>query len=105
MLIDSDNWTSGPLKNHTGTRNPPFALCGLAWAQGERDDPPSAEAMALVRERNEKQVPIRWWQFSVNTAREKLNRQYRTAHPDTAPYQRTWLTLSGGPDNKLPVYA
>lgn len=47
-----------------------------------------SEVMALVRERNEKQVPIRW-QFSVDTAREKLNRHYRTVHPDNAMYQRT----------------
>ena len=46
------------------------------------------EVMALVRERNEKQVPIRW-QFSVDTAREKLNRHYRDAYPDNAMYQRT----------------
>jgi hypothetical protein len=46
------------------------------------------EVMALVRERNDKQVPIRW-QFSVDAAREKLNRHYRTAHPDNAMYQRT----------------
>lgn len=46
------------------------------------------EVMALVRERNEKQIPIRW-QFSVGTAREKLNRHYRTAHPSNAMYQRT----------------
>jgi transposase len=46
------------------------------------------EVMALVRERNEKQIPIRW-QFSVDTARGKLNRHYRAAYPDNAMYQRT----------------
>jgi hypothetical protein len=46
------------------------------------------EVMALVRERNEKQITIRW-QFSVETARQKLNRHYRTAHASNAMYQRT----------------
>jgi len=46
------------------------------------------EVMALVWERNEKQIPIRW-QFSVDTARRKLNRHYRTAYPDNAMYQKT----------------
>lgn len=44
--------------------------------------------MALIRERNEKQIPIQW-QFSVDTARRKLNRHYRAVHPNNTLYQRT----------------
>lgn len=46
------------------------------------------EVLALSRERNEKQVAIQW-EFSVETARQKLNRHYRAAHPGNATYQRT----------------
>jgi hypothetical protein len=46
------------------------------------------ETRSLVEERNEKQITIQW-QFSVGTARRKLNRHYRAAHPDNIAYQRT----------------
>lgn len=46
------------------------------------------ETSALTDERNEKQITIQW-QFSVETARQKLNRHYRAAHPDNIVYQRT----------------
>ena len=46
------------------------------------------EVLALVKERNEKRVRIRW-QFSVATARSKLNRHYRAAHEGNARYQET----------------
>ena len=46
------------------------------------------EVLALVRERNEKRIKIRW-QFSVATARGKLNRHYRAAHANNAKYQET----------------
>ena len=46
------------------------------------------EVLALVKERNEKRVRIRW-QFSVATARSKLNRHYRAAYEGNARYQET----------------
>ena len=46
------------------------------------------EVLALVKERNEKRIRIRW-QFSVATARSKLNRHYRAAHADNVKYQET----------------
>jgi len=46
------------------------------------------EVLALVRERNEKQVTINW-QFSIESARSKLNRHYRSANEANAKYQDT----------------
>ena len=46
------------------------------------------EVVALIKERNAKRIKIRW-QFSVVTARSKLNRHYRAAHADNAKYQET----------------
>jgi hypothetical protein len=46
------------------------------------------EVLALAGERNEKQIPIQWT-FSVETARQKLNRHYQAVHSDNAMYQRT----------------
>lgn len=46
------------------------------------------EVLALVKGRNEKRIKIRW-QFSVATARSKLNRHYRAAHAANAKYQIT----------------
>lgn len=44
------------------------------------------EVMALVKERNAKRVTIRW-QFSVASARSKLNRHYRAANKANAKYK------------------
>jgi len=46
------------------------------------------EVLALAGERNEKRIKIRW-QFSVGTARSKLNRHYRAAHESNVKYQKT----------------
>lgn len=46
------------------------------------------EVLALTQKRNEKQITIQW-AFTVESAREKLNRHYRAAHPDNAMYQKT----------------
>lgn len=46
------------------------------------------EVLALAKERNEKKIKIQW-QFSVETARQKLNRHYQAAHPNNAVYQKT----------------
>ena len=46
------------------------------------------EVLALVKERNEKRIKIRW-QFSIEAARSKLNRHYRGVNEDNAIYQKT----------------
>lgn len=46
------------------------------------------EILALVAERQQKQIKIHW-QFSIQAARTKLNTQYRSVHPDNAQYQIT----------------
>lgn len=46
------------------------------------------EVMALVKERNAKRIKIRW-QFSIEAARSKLNRHYRSVNQDNALYQKT----------------
>lgn len=46
------------------------------------------EVMALVKERTEKRIKIRW-QFSIASARCKLNRHYRRVNEDNAVYQKT----------------
>lgn len=46
------------------------------------------EVLTLVDERNDKGIKIHW-QFSVETARSKLNRHYRTANEANAKYQKT----------------
>ncbi len=44
------------------------------------------EVLAVVDERAAQQIKINW-QFSIQTARTKLNSHYRQLHPDNAKYQ------------------
>jgi hypothetical protein len=46
------------------------------------------EVLSLVKEREGKAVKIEW-QFSIESARAKLNRHYRQVHADNAQYQKT----------------
>lgn len=46
------------------------------------------EVMAIVKERDEKRIKIDW-QFSIESAREKLNRHYRRVQPKNSKYQKT----------------
>lgn len=41
------------------------------------------EVLAIVKERSEKQIKINW-QFSIETAREKLKRHYEKVNPENA---------------------
>ena len=46
------------------------------------------EILALVKERNDKQITLHW-QFSIVSARSKLNSHYRRVHPDNEKFQLT----------------
>lgn len=46
------------------------------------------EVIAIVKERAEKAIKIDW-QFSIESARGKLNRHYREVNADNAQYQKT----------------
>ncbi|MBA3766001.1 MAG: IS630 family transposase [Acidobacteria bacterium] len=46
------------------------------------------EVLSLVKEREEKAIKIEW-QFSIESARGKLNRHYRQVNADNAQYQKT----------------
>jgi transposase len=46
------------------------------------------EVLAIVKEREEKAIKIDW-QFSIESARGKLNRHYREVNADNAQYQKT----------------
>jgi hypothetical protein len=46
------------------------------------------EVLAIVKEREEKALKIDW-QFSVKSARKKLNRHYQQVNSDNAKYQQT----------------
>lgn len=46
------------------------------------------EVLAIVKEREEKAIKIEW-QFSIESARGKLNRHYRQVNADNAQYQKT----------------
>jgi len=46
------------------------------------------EVLAIIKERAEKQIKIDW-QFSIETAREKLNRHYKNVNEENAKYQKT----------------
>jgi hypothetical protein len=46
------------------------------------------EILAIVKERNDKKVKIDW-QFSIESARNKLNSHYKDVHPGNAPYKKT----------------
>ena len=47
-----------------------------------------AEVLALVQERSEKKIKIHW-QFSIETARTKLNRHYEKVQADNVKYKKT----------------
>lgn len=47
-----------------------------------------AEVMAIIKEREAKAIKIDW-QFSIESARGKLNRHYRQVNADNARYQKT----------------
>jgi len=46
------------------------------------------EVLAIVKEREKKAIKIDW-QFSIQSARNKLNRHYQQVHSDNAKYQQT----------------
>ena len=46
------------------------------------------EVLSLVKERAEKAIKIEW-QFSIESARQKLNRHYRDVFAENAQYQKT----------------
>lgn len=46
------------------------------------------EILALIQARNDKQIRLHW-QFSLDSARAKLNSHYRQVHPDNSKYQPT----------------
>lgn len=46
------------------------------------------EVLALVKERAEKQIKINW-QFSIKTAREKLNSRYSQVNSENEQYKET----------------
>lgn len=46
------------------------------------------ELMAIVKERAQKQIKIDW-QFSIESARDKLNRHYSQVHAENAQYKQT----------------
>ena len=48
----------------------------------------TTEVIAIVKEREEKAIKIEW-QFSIESARTKLNRHYRHVNADNAQYHKT----------------
>lgn len=48
----------------------------------------SQEVLAIVKEREEKAIKIDW-QFSIASARSKLNRHYQQVNAENAQYQKT----------------
>jgi transposase len=46
------------------------------------------EILALIKERNEKKIKINW-QFSIESARSKLNKHYQRVFADNAQYKKT----------------
>jgi transposase len=46
------------------------------------------EVLAIIKERNEKKIKINW-QFSIDSARNKLNRHYQSVLADNSKYIRT----------------
>jgi hypothetical protein len=46
------------------------------------------EVLAIVKERSEKQILIEW-QFSIEKARQKLNRHYKEVNQENEKYQET----------------
>lgn len=47
-----------------------------------------SEVLKIVKERKEKEIKINW-QFSIQTAREKLNRHYQAVNIENIKYQKT----------------
>jgi DDE superfamily endonuclease len=50
------------------------------------------EVLALVKERNDKQIRLNW-QFSLTSARNKLNSSYAKLHPDNVKYRVIYFTM------------
>jgi hypothetical protein len=48
----------------------------------------ASEVLALLREREAKQIKINW-QFSIQAARSKLNNHYTKVHPENEKYKET----------------
>jgi hypothetical protein len=46
------------------------------------------EVLALVKERDKKKIKINW-QFSIESARNKLNRHYQLVNADNSQYKKT----------------
>jgi len=46
------------------------------------------EVLAIVKERNEKKIKINW-QFSIESARDKLNRHYQNVFANNSKYKKT----------------
>ena len=46
------------------------------------------EVLAIIKERSAKEIKLNW-QFSIETAREKLNRHYQKVNPENDKYQKT----------------
>jgi len=46
------------------------------------------EVLALIKERDEKKIKIKW-QYSIGSARNKLNRHYRLVFADNSIYKQT----------------
>jgi DDE superfamily endonuclease len=46
------------------------------------------EVLAIIKERNEKKIKINW-QFSIESARNKLNRHYQNVFADNSKYKTT----------------
>ena len=46
------------------------------------------EVLAIVKERNDKQIKIRW-QFSIEKARQKLNTAYSNVNEANQQYKKT----------------
>ncbi len=46
------------------------------------------EVLAIVKEREAKAIKINW-QFSIESARTKLNRHYQQVNTENADYQKT----------------
>ena len=46
------------------------------------------EVLAVIKERDDKKIKINW-QFSIQTARSKLNSRYRAINPANSKYKKT----------------
>ena len=50
------------------------------------------EVLALIKERDKKKIKI-CWQFSIESARNKLNKHCQPVFADNSQYKKTELTL------------